>query len=442
MGSERYPLRNSGIYHNLPTFDPSLKDLTAIITGANGISGFSTLRSLLDSPQRWSKIYAVSRSPPHADMLALLTPEQRARVHHVACDFLEPPATIAQKLQAAHIVHADYIFFYSYLQPRPAPGSAPWANADELVRVNTSLLTNFLGGLTAAAVIPRRFCLQTGAKNYGVHVGRARTPAVESDPRVLLEPNFYYPQEDALWSWCRAHDVGWNVIRPSWIIGAVKGAQMNALYPFAVYAAVAARRCTPLVFPATWAAWQEEAHHATARLTGYLTEWAVLEDKCANQAFNAQDTSPLSWDRFWEELVRWFGVEKGSVGPPDSEEGMIVVTGKSGKETPIGCGPPLVDKFSFTLQQWASKPENAAAWQQIMDENPNVKFNPFADIEGNFTFGDAAFIHVGVLGMNKARRLGWTGFVDTLEGIFEMYREMAVLGMVPPMKVESARPLV
>lgn len=107
----------------------------------------------------------------------------------------------------------------------------------------------------------------------------------------------------------------------------------------------------------------------------------------------------------------------------------------------LSGGPPLINKFSFTLQQWASKPENAAAWREIMAANPSVTYDPFADVEGNFTFGDAAFIHVGVLSMNKARRMGWTGFVDTRESIFEMYREMAVLGMLPAMKVDAAKPM-
>lgn len=32
-----------------------------------------------------------------------------------------------------------------------------------------------------------------GAKNYGVHLGPSKVPQEESDPRVELEPNFYYP---------------------------------------------------------------------------------------------------------------------------------------------------------------------------------------------------------------------------------------------------------
>lgn len=61
---------------------------------------------------------------------------------------------------------------------------------------------------------PKRFVLQTGAKNYGVHMGPARTPYVESDPRVELEPNFYYPQEDLLFEHCKKHSIHWNILCP------------------------------------------------------------------------------------------------------------------------------------------------------------------------------------------------------------------------------------
>jgi NAD(P)-dependent dehydrogenase (short-subunit alcohol dehydrogenase family) len=107
MGSENYPLRTSGIYHNLPNFEPSIKNLTAMVTGANGISGFHTLRALLDSPKRWAKVYAVSRRPPPPEMMALLTEEQRAKVQHVASDFLKSPEEIAEAIKEAGVKKVD-----------------------------------------------------------------------------------------------------------------------------------------------------------------------------------------------------------------------------------------------------------------------------------------------------------------------------------------------
>ena len=194
MGSRGYPLHDSGIYHNLPTFSPDIKGLTAIVTGANGISGFGTLRILLGSPERWTKIYALSRRPPPRDMMDLLPADQKSRVEHVACDFLSKPEDIAQAMKGK-IDKVDVVFFYSYLQPKPEPGKGAWSNAQELCDVNSALLDNFLKALPIANLEPKRVLLQTGAKNYGVHLGRARAPYVESDPRVTLEPNFYYPQE-------------------------------------------------------------------------------------------------------------------------------------------------------------------------------------------------------------------------------------------------------
>jgi hypothetical protein len=46
MGSERLPLRQCGIYRNLPTFDASITGLKALVIGATGISGFNTMRSV------------------------------------------------------------------------------------------------------------------------------------------------------------------------------------------------------------------------------------------------------------------------------------------------------------------------------------------------------------------------------------------------------------
>ncbi|KAF9874403.1 nad dependent epimerase dehydratase family protein [Colletotrichum karsti] len=433
MTSSSSSLLRHGIYRNLPQFDPSLKGLSAIITGANGISGFNTVRALLDSPERWPTIFALSRKPPPQDMMDLLTPEARSRVEFVSCDFLDDPSSIAGKLKSAG-VRADHVFFYSYIH-------RDWSQAQALVEDNVTLLKNFLDALKLAGIKPDRFMLQTGGKNYGMHIGRVRTPLVESDPQPRhLQPNFYYPQEDLVKSFCEKNGSAWNVIRPAAIIGASSHASMNTFYPFAIYAVVQAHKGEPLVFGGDWEQWQYEYYHCTARMTGYLTEWSVLNADCANQAFNTQDGGPFSWERFFAELARWFGV-KGVVPPPDEEFKLKKIDGRPGKESPLGYGPPLSSKSSFTLLEWAQKPENIAAWREVMEQSGGkITHDPFESPD-DFFIGDFAYLRFGSMCLNKARRYGWTGFVDTLESIFEMYHEMEKLGMLPSMQVEAARPL-
>lgn len=211
---------------------------------------------------------------------------------------------------------------------------------------NTALLRNFLDSLELADIKPSRFVLQTGGKNYGMHIGRVRTPLVESEPQPRhLQTNFYYSQEDLLKSFCEQNGTAWNIIRAAFIIGASSHASMNTFYPFAVYAIVQARKGEPIAFGGDREQWQYEYYHCTARMTGYLSEWADLDSTCANEAFNTQDRGPLSWERFFSELARWFGV-KEVVPPPDDEPGLKDNVGKLGKESPLGYGPPLSSKPS------------------------------------------------------------------------------------------------
>ena len=50
MPPQQQTVQSRGIYHGLPVYDASLKGLTAIITGANGISGYYMLRVLAQDP--------------------------------------------------------------------------------------------------------------------------------------------------------------------------------------------------------------------------------------------------------------------------------------------------------------------------------------------------------------------------------------------------------
>jgi nucleoside-diphosphate-sugar epimerase len=127
--SNQQIVESKGIYHGLPVYPPSLKGLTAIVTGANGISGNYMIRVLAQNPERWSKIYCLSRSPP------AIPNGLPKNAEHIAVDFLQEPEAIAQVLKEKG-VKADYIFFYSYIQTAPKPGGGLWSDAEEMCRVN------------------------------------------------------------------------------------------------------------------------------------------------------------------------------------------------------------------------------------------------------------------------------------------------------------------
>ncbi|KAI7349842.1 hypothetical protein KC320_g5851 [Hortaea werneckii] len=442
MASEQYPLRQCGIYRNLPTFDPSIKDLDALVVGATGISGFNTIRSLLESPHRWRTIYAASRNSPSEAMLSLLTNEQRAKVQHVPVDLTGSADNIAAAFTKAG-VKADHVFFYGYIHPKGRSAMDP-ATADILIETNVPIFQNFLAALENTSIKPKRILLQTGGKNYGGHIGRARVPYIESDPQPKhLAPNFYYPQEEALFAFCDRHpETDWNIIMPFGVIGTAPTGGMNTLIPFAVLAAVQAEKGEPIQFGGDFEEWQEEGCWSSARLTGFLSEWAVLEDKCRNQRFNAVDGCAISMDRLFEELARWYDVQKGVRGPV-SDDGADFKTMQlaGGEKSPVGYGPPSSIRMSYSIVEWAKEEKNHQVWKKMMEASQGqLTVDAFESTD--FEMADFALYRIGQPSVAKLRRFGFNGFVDTIESTFEMYQEMARMGILPAPRVEAAEPMI
>ncbi len=98
-------VQSKGIYHGLPTFPSNLKNLRAIVAGANGISGQHMLRALSEEPERWGQIYALSRRPP-LDKEAL-----GQNITHLAVDFLSSPEAIAKTLRDENV--QAYVLSYT-----------------------------------------------------------------------------------------------------------------------------------------------------------------------------------------------------------------------------------------------------------------------------------------------------------------------------------------
>jgi nucleoside-diphosphate-sugar epimerase len=367
-------IHSRGIYHGLPVFPEDVKGLTAIITGANGISGYYMLRVLSQAPERWKKIYCLSRRPP------LIPGGLPSNAEHIALDFLKQPDEIAKVLKDKNVT-ADHVFFFSYIQAEPKPGAGLWSDAEEMCRVNSLLLDNFLAALVKAEIKPRRFMLQTGAKNYGVHLGPTKAPQEESDARVEFEPNFYYPQEDSVWKYCKEQGVGWNIAMPGPILGAVPDAAMNAAFPLAVYAAVAKHRGVPLEFPADIASWQMHQSMSSSMMNAYLEEWSVLTPKAENQKFNAWDSSAFTFEAFWPRLAGWYGIEwKG----PDENAKLIE---KETRFNPRGYGPKGVSRRKFTFVDWAKQDDVQQAWKEIAKQN-DLNHKELKDVDRVFGFLD------------------------------------------------------
>jgi uncharacterized protein YbjT (DUF2867 family) len=86
-------VHSEGIYHGLPVYPESKTGYSAIVTGANGISGSYMLRVLAESPSRWNNVLALSRRA------VAVPPKWSQNVQSASVDFLQSPESIAQALK-------------------------------------------------------------------------------------------------------------------------------------------------------------------------------------------------------------------------------------------------------------------------------------------------------------------------------------------------------
>ncbi|KAK5050884.1 hypothetical protein LTR84_003443 [Exophiala bonariae] len=413
-----HKIYTNGIYHGLPTFpEHDGKQYTALVLGASGITGAYFVRVLSQSPL-WKEIFAISRTAPQGPL--------PSHVHHVAIDLLQDPAAIAEAFKRNKI-RPDYVFFAAYIQPPPISGKGLWSDEEEIERINVLLLKNLLESLEAAACRPKRIVLQTGGKHYGPHLGPPLSPMEETDPRYLRNPNFYFAQEDLLWSWCRRNGVSWNVTRPAFIVGAVPTAAMNIAYGLAVYASVQRELGGKLDYPGTVTAWDTEKHLSSATLIGYHAEWAALNDDAKDQALNIVDDSLFTYGKFWPVLAAWYGVEYGVPGETTTSVTLPA------SPPPRGFGPPGTIHYAWSFQDWANRPDVQEAWTRLATRHGLVK-NPFEKIVDIFGIldGDVSGPWPRSMSVGKSRKLGWHGYVDSHEALYEAIEGLVNLEMVPP----------
>jgi hypothetical protein len=259
---------------------------------------------------------------------------------------------------------------------------------------------------------------------------------LEDTPRIP-QSLFYYPQEDALFAWTAKHNTHYTITRPNFILGAVREASMSVVHGLALYASIQKELGARLDWPADFAAWDAQKDLSTSKLIAYHAEWAVLTDAAKDQALNITDDSRFGWGVFWPTVASWYDI---SYGKPEEDTSKYTTITMPWSPPPRGFGPAGLVNVTFNFSSWAQKPEVKAAWETIQErEGLDKSLNPWRSEKALLDlFGTLDAETLGswsrVMSMDKSRKLGWNGFVDTKVAIRDIVDKLAVLKMVPELK--------
>jgi nucleoside-diphosphate-sugar epimerase len=375
---------------------------TAFITGANGVSGSALVEYLCNTTTSddWASIIVTSRrqfKPTVKD----------PRIKFIALDFTHDVLSLVEKMKEVcePVTHA---YFCSYLH------KDDFAESDT---ANTALFENFIEALDKAAPRLENVTLQTGGKYYNLHVEPVPSPAREDDPRRYgpLE-NFYFSQEDKLaemqqrsgktWSW--------NVVRPEAIIGAnAQPYGLNAALTLAVYFLICRELGTNAPMPTNQRYWEGVDDASYAPLIADMAVFVSTRKCCANEAFNVANGDYFSWRYMWPRLAESLGAKA------DSNQRF---------EKPVPKEGTLQLEWSFA--EWCK--DKRTVWDDLCDRQGLPGAKATFDLVG-WEIGDFLYRRTwsATLSVNKARRYGWTGHIDSHQAFVNTFIKFRELGLIP-----------
>jgi nucleoside-diphosphate-sugar epimerase len=349
--------------------DTSDTSQSLLIVGGQGITGQAILDVAITHP-RWDVTTASRRqSTPSA-----------GGVRHVALDLLDE-STVGSSLQEVGEIKA--LAYCAYI-----PGS------DEQ---NVLALSNLLHGLETRQSLPERLVVLGGGKSYGGHLGPNRTPARESDPRIM-GPIFYDQQQDILDTWASRNNVQWTILRPDPVIGPSIGSPMNLLTGIAVYAAVCRELGLSLRFPGSFKTWDGLYQMTDSSLLGHSALWAIEADSAANQVFNVINGDQFRWKHLWKEIADFFEM-------PVDEPHPMNLTERMADKGPVW--DRIVTRYGLLETPW----ESIASWG-FVDWIFNI---PFDLVQSTI----------------KIRKAGFADCVDTHDSVKAQLTRLRQMRLIP-----------
>jgi len=351
---------------------------TALVVGVSGIVGLN-LADLLIAKQDWT-VYGIARRPG-----------QRERIIPVAVDLLDA-AAVKAALEDAKPTH---IFLTTWLrQPTEA----------ENIRVNGVMVRNLLNAVSKTGTV-QHVALVTGLKHYlgpFEAYGKSNlpiTPFREDQPRLDLE-NFYYAQEDEVFSAAERDGYSWSVHRPHTIIGYAVGNAMNMGTTLAVYASICKELGKPMQFPGSSVQWRGLTDMTDARLLAKHLLWAATTGAARNEAFNVVNGDVFRWSWMWKRIAAWFGAEADELE---------------------GEGIPLEKQLADTGPVWWKIAETHGLAEKDLSRLTSA-WHTDADLRRPVEV---------VTDMSKSRKLGFLVYQPTDESFFELFDKLRLGRLIP-----------
>jgi nucleoside-diphosphate-sugar epimerase len=277
--------------------DMNNKLRSALVVGVSGISGQTVANQLLDSG--WV-VYGLSRRE-HGVPKGVI---------HIKADLLNA----AEMKVALADINPEVVFMTA------------WVKKDteaENIEVNGATIRNLLSALEDSPSL-RHVALQTGLKHYlgpfddYATAVMAETPFHESEKRLNV-PNFYYTQEDELFSAAKNKGFTWSVHRSHTVFGYAIDNAMNMVLTLSVYANICKELKKPFIFPGSVVQWDGITDVTDSDLLGEQLIWASTNKAGENEAYNIANGDNFRWRWLWPQIAAYFAVDwQGPVENPNT----------------------------------------------------------------------------------------------------------------------------
>jgi nucleoside-diphosphate-sugar epimerase len=351
--------------------------MRALVVGVTGISGGNVAGRLLDDG--W-EVLGLCRRPQDLD----------ERIMPLGAD-LEKADEVSDAVRGTAPTH---VFFTTWSRR---------ATEAENCDVNGRMLQNLLDAVSGEQSV-EHVALVTGLKHYlGPFEAYAKaqpdTPFSEDQARLPYE-NFYYVQEDVLFSAAARDGFTWTVHRPHTLIGWALGNAMNMGVTLAVYGAICRETGRGFHFPGSREQWEAVTDVTDAGLLAEHLVWAATTPAAANAALNIVNGDVFRWRRMWPRLADALGVEAVPFnGEPAPLEEQMAGAGDVWPEIVRRHG--LRDTDVESLASW---------WHTDADLGRTIE-----------TFTD----------MGRSRRLGFLGVRDTESSFTDLFARLREGRIVP-----------